>query len=111
MQRHRAGLSPEASPLLVHGIEIVEIIGIEMEAEGDLMEVANASNLEGFCFALGDGGQKHACENSDNCNHDEELNQGESQGKILRESSGDVIQFHTGSDLWATFDNTAQKRL
>ena len=59
------------------GILFIEVVGIHFASQTDLLEVVGAGNSAGLFTGGVEGRQKHAGEDRDDGDHDEELDQGE----------------------------------
>src|SRR5262245_14865745 len=77
MERHSTGLSTQGAPVLINRIEIVEIVGVHVQAERDLMKVSVAPYRIRFLLGARECGQQHASKNRYDRNDDEKLDQGE----------------------------------
>src|SRR5207253_5265848 len=99
VERHPARLSTQSAQVLIDRVEISVIVGVHVQAEGNLMEVAVAPDRVRFLFRAGERRQKHARQNGNDCNHYEKFDQGESRLRLKSFGHGMSNCWHKAASL------------
>jgi hypothetical protein len=84
----------------VVGEKPVELTGVHEESQADLLEVTSAVDAAGFLTGFAQGGEKHAGEDGDNRDHDEQFDQGKTFFAVQFHGAGLLLVVVVGPKCW-----------